>query len=268
MTSLIFGANCAPFVAQFIKNKNAQRFESSFPAAVDAIVNSHYMDDYIDSLPDEATAIDMVRNVSDIHRAGGFEIRNWTSNSVAVLNSVPKETLGTAAVRFKVGQEHESERTLGLIWYPADDILGFDLSLKRIPSDVLEGENRPTKRLMLRVIMSIFDVLGFLAPFTIQGRIMLQEAWRLQVDWEDYIPDQIYLKWRKWVDLLKVVLHSRAQCGNGQPIGDSACGRDARLCGYQGRGTYLAPRDPRAYAQCYERLRRRSGIYMCYDRIE
>ncbi|XP_063382985.1 uncharacterized protein LOC134669394 [Cydia fagiglandana] len=163
------------------------------------------MDDYIDSLPDEATAIDMVRNVSDIHRAGGFEVRNWTSNSVAVLNSVPKETLGTAAVRFKVGQQHESERTLGLIWYPADDILGFDLSLKRIPSDVLEGENRPTKRLMLRVIMSIFDVLGFLAPFTIQGRIMLQEAWRLQVDWEDYIPDQIYLKWRKWVDLLKVI---------------------------------------------------------------
>ncbi|XP_063536183.1 uncharacterized protein LOC134745966 [Cydia strobilella] len=209
MTSLIFGANCAPFVAQFVKNKNAQRFESSFPAAVEAVVNSHYMDDYIDSLPDEATAIEMVRNVSDIHRAGGFEIRNWTSNSVAVLNSVPKETLGTAAVRFKVGQQHESERTLGLIWYPADDILGFDLSLKRIPSDVLKGENRPTKRLMLRVIMSIFDVLGFLAPFTIQGRIMLQDAWRLQVDWEDYIPDQIYHKWRKWVDLLKVIKNIR-----------------------------------------------------------
>ncbi|CAB3228699.1 unnamed protein product [Arctia plantaginis] len=49
MTSLIFGANCAPFIAQFIKNKNAECYESSKPAAVQAIRDQHYMDDYIDS---------------------------------------------------------------------------------------------------------------------------------------------------------------------------------------------------------------------------
>ncbi|XP_063827870.1 uncharacterized protein LOC135077263 [Ostrinia nubilalis] len=151
MTSLIFGANCSPFIAQFIKNKNALRLASQYPAAaIDAICKSHYMDDYIDSIDDEASAVEMVKNVSDIHRAGGFEIRNWTSNSVAVLNSVPKETLGSAAVKFKVGQQHESERTLGMMWYPADDTLGFDLSLKRIPECIIEGTERPTKRLMLK----------------------------------------------------------------------------------------------------------------------
>ncbi|KAL0881109.1 hypothetical protein ABMA27_002231 [Loxostege sticticalis] len=205
MTSLIFGANCSPFVAQFVKNKNAKRFESTMPAAVDAIVNSHYMDDYIDSLPDISSAIEMVKNVTDIHKSGGFEIRNWTSNSAEVLDSIPKEALGPVAVRFKIDEQLQGERILGLIWYPKEDELGFDVSLKRIPESVIQGKQKPTKRLMLRVIMSVFDVLGFLSPFTIQGRIMLQDTWKLNVGWDDLVPEDIYKKWCQWIDTLKVI---------------------------------------------------------------
>ncbi|KAL0822662.1 hypothetical protein ABMA28_004686 [Loxostege sticticalis] len=205
MTSLIFGANCSPFVAQFVKNKNAKRFESTMPAAVDAIVNSHYMDDYKDSLPDISSAIEMVKNVTDIHKSGGFEIRNWTSNSAEVLDSIPKEALGPVAVRFKIDEQLQGERILGLIWYPKEDELGFDVSLKRIPESVIQGKQKPTKRLMLRVIMSVFDVLGFLSPFTIQGRIMLQDTWRLNVGWDDLVPEDIYKKWCQWFDTLKVI---------------------------------------------------------------
>ncbi|KAL0882321.1 hypothetical protein ABMA27_000834 [Loxostege sticticalis] len=205
MTSLIFGANCSPFVAQFVKNKNAKRFESTMPAAVDAIVNSHYMDDYIDSLPDITSAIEMAKNVTDIHKSGGFEIRNWTSNSAEVLDSIPKEALGSVAVRFKIDEQLQGERILGLIWYPKEDELGFDVSLKRIPESVIQGKQKPTKRLMLRVIMSVFDVLGFLSPFTIQGRIMLQDTWRLNVGWDDLVPEDIYKKWCQWIDTLKVI---------------------------------------------------------------
>ncbi|XP_059053111.1 uncharacterized protein LOC131847549 [Achroia grisella] len=202
MTSLIFGAKCSPFIAQFIKNKNALRYESSMPNAVAAICNQHYMDDYIDSLPDEAAAITMVRNISKIHKSGGFHICNWTSNSPAVLDSIPKESLGTTAVKFKIDQECEGERTLGLIWYPREDELGFDVSLKRIPHDIINGKNRPTKRVMLRVIMSIFDVFGFLSPFTIQGKIMLQDTWRAGISWDDLVTDDIHKKWCQWVNVL------------------------------------------------------------------
>lgn len=205
MTSLIFGANCSPFVSQFIKNKNAERYESSMPEAVHAIRKSHYIDDYIDSMPDEASAIEMVRNISKVHKQGGFQIRNWTSNSVQVLNCVPQETLGTAAVKFKTDHQFEGERTLGLLWFPGTDELGFDVSLKKIPDSVIQGKEIPTKRIMLQVVMSIFDVFGFLAPFTIQGRIMLQDTWRARIGWDAVVPNGIYEKWCKWLDLLKVV---------------------------------------------------------------
>jgi hypothetical protein len=147
----------------------------------------------------------MLSKLTYIHKQGGFEIRNWTSNSIAVLESVPKATLGQAAIRFKVGEQNESERTLGLLWYPREDELGFDVSLKRIPDAVIQGKERPTKRLMLRTLMSVFDIFGFLSPFTIQGRIMLQDTWRSNIGWDTEIPDDIYFRWRICQDLLKEI---------------------------------------------------------------
>lgn len=57
MKSLIFGATCSPFVAQYIKNKNALKYEDLHPEAVHAIIFSHYMDDCCYSTCDETRAI-------------------------------------------------------------------------------------------------------------------------------------------------------------------------------------------------------------------
>lgn len=205
MTSLIFGANCSPFVAQFVKNKNAERFHSSMPTAVEAIWKQHYMDDYIDSFEDEETATKVVKQVIQIHKQGGFDICNWTSNSETIINSLPKETLGPTAIRFKMSEQDDGERTLGLVWFPKEDMLGFDVSFKRIPETILSGQKIPTKREMLRVVMSLFDVYGFLSPITIKGKIMLQETWRNGIEWDDTITDNTYKKWLDWLKLLRSV---------------------------------------------------------------
>ncbi|KAJ0169567.1 hypothetical protein K1T71_014752 [Dendrolimus kikuchii] len=209
MSSLIFGANCSPFIAQFIKNKNAKLYESSKPRAVQAIFKQHYADDYIDSLEDSTTAIQLIKDIAHIHKQGGFEIRNWTSNCEEVLNSLPKQTLCSNAVRLKIGQQDVGERIFGLIWYPKDDELGFDVSFKRIPENIINGLKRPTKREMLRLIMSIFDVYGFLSPFTVKAKIMLQEIWKTNLDWDDEIPDTVHAKWTNWLQQLKYVNNVR-----------------------------------------------------------
>ncbi|XP_030034602.1 uncharacterized protein LOC115450673 [Manduca sexta] len=208
MSSLIFGANCSPFIAQFIKNKNAKRYESSKPEAVNAIYKQFYMDDYIDSFEDAAPAIQLIQEISYIHRHGGFDITNWMSNSEEVLNSLPKETLCPSAVKFKIGQDG-GERTLGLIWYPNEDELGFDVSFKRIPENIVDGLKRPTKREVLQLVMSIFDVYGFLSPFTIKVKILLQKLWKSNIDWDDEIPDAFCTKWFNWIKLLKCLHNVR-----------------------------------------------------------
>lgn len=205
MTSLIFGLNCSPFISQFIKNKNAERYQLSMPAAAAAICKQHYVDDYIDSFEDEETAINVVKQVSHIHKQGGFEIRNWTSNNETLINNLPKETLGSTAIRFKIDQQDDSERTLGLVWFPKEDLLGFDVSFKRIPEAIISGQKIPTKREMLRVVMSIFDVYGFLSPITIRGKIMIRDTWKQGLHWDDIITVNLYKKWTEFLELLKRV---------------------------------------------------------------
>ncbi|GBP94293.1 hypothetical protein EVAR_99672_1 [Eumeta japonica] len=55
--------------------------------------------------------------------------------------------------------ENSSERVLGLNWNSDRDELTFNLNLARLPHDIMNSE-RPTKRQVLKIVMSLFDLLG------------------------------------------------------------------------------------------------------------
>ncbi|XP_044570129.1 uncharacterized protein LOC123257009 [Drosophila ananassae] len=88
MRAMTFGISCAPFIAHFVRDKNAEAHQEDFPLALNAIQKAHYVDDYIDSMRNEQEAIQTTRQVIEVHRRGGFEIRNWSSNSKEVLKSL------------------------------------------------------------------------------------------------------------------------------------------------------------------------------------
>ena len=41
---------------------------------------------------------------------------------------------------------------------------------------------------------SIFDPLGFLAPLTVRGKMLMQEAWLEDVTWDDFLLRQLIKK--------------------------------------------------------------------------
>ena len=45
---------------------------------------------------------------------------------------------------------------------------------------------------------SVYDPLGFLAPFVLIGKQILQQLCRDKADWNEPIPDQVRMKWEKW----------------------------------------------------------------------
>ena len=55
-----------------------------------------------------------------------------------------------------------------------------------------------TKREVTSLIARQFDPLQFLAPFTIRGKILLQEIWASGVDWDDPLPSNLRKKWTDW----------------------------------------------------------------------
>ncbi|XP_038116718.1 uncharacterized protein LOC119768950 [Culex quinquefasciatus] len=192
-----FGATCSPCQAQYIKNRNAREHEKEFPEAAKAVINKHYVDDYLDSFDTEAEAIKVALDVKELHSRGGFEIRNWHSNSEALLTRVgePKH-VSTKAI--SIDSESEAERVLGLLWLPEEDLLAFatELQLDGIP---------PTKRNILRCVMSLFDSQGLLSHITIQGRMIIQDTWRSKAKWDDEVIATIRARWIRWTQLFKKV---------------------------------------------------------------
>ncbi|UYV73090.1 hypothetical protein LAZ67_10001791, partial [Cordylochernes scorpioides] len=93
----------------------------------------------------------------------------------------------------------QTERVLGLYWDPKADAFTFQVNLNRAGEGIANGKNRPTKREVLRLVMLIFDPLGFILHYTMKARILLQHVWKSGIGWDDEIPTELWKKWLKWI---------------------------------------------------------------------
>lgn len=205
MKVMTFGATCSPSSAQFVKNHNALQFEDQYPDAVIGITKKHYVDDYLDGADTVKEAIKLINDVISVNISGGFELRNWISNNAAVIEKIPENLRSSTLSNFEIGEELPTERILGLYWNANTDEFQFNCSFHKIEKGLLDGVLRPTKRQYLKILMSLFDPLGFLAHFTVRGKILLQEIWRSKIGWDDEVPLSIYTKWSHWIQELKKI---------------------------------------------------------------
>ncbi|XP_062556821.1 uncharacterized protein LOC134221647 [Armigeres subalbatus] len=90
MKAMVFGANSSPFIAHYIKNYNAQLHASEYSDASNAIVHDHYVDDFLGSEDDVFKAAELIQDVIQVHKSGGFEIRNFRCSSKKVMKTIPK----------------------------------------------------------------------------------------------------------------------------------------------------------------------------------
>lgn len=203
MDVVIFGSSCSPCSAQFVKNLNAQEHAEQYPEAADAIVRKHYVDDYFDSADTEEEAVRKASDVCRVHAKGGFEIRNWVSNSEEVLRQLggPK----CAAKPLEVDKNCPTERVLGVLWDPEGDNFVFSTEIRQDLQAYIRENAWPTKRIALRCIASMFDPKQFLAPLLIQGRIIMQDVWRSCIGWDDKLTEEHYERWKKWTSLFHLI---------------------------------------------------------------
>lgn len=168
MMVVTFGLTCSPSQAQFIKNKNAMEFISEYPEAVNTIVNNHYVDDMLDCEHTLEAAEKRINEVKLIHKKGGFEIRNFLSNSKELLQRIGENT-DQHDKNLNVSVELGTERVLVMFWNTATDCFTFSLQYTKINERILSGEIYPTKREVLRVLMSVFDFSHFACYFIWQN---------------------------------------------------------------------------------------------------
>ena len=181
---VVFGVNCSPFLAQFVSQKNAKDHSDQFPRAAETVLKSTYMDDSMDSVSSVEEAVQLYHNLSYLWGKAGMHARKWLSNSPEVLEQIPIED--RASQVDIQSQELPSIKTLGIVWIADEDVFTFKSNMVDA-SDCKEF----TKRKFLRKIATLYDPLGFLMPFTIRAKILLQEMWVSGVDWDDSIGDEL-----------------------------------------------------------------------------
>ncbi|XP_058817559.1 uncharacterized protein LOC131680861 [Topomyia yanbarensis] len=185
-----FGSACSPCSAHFVRNLNAEEHAAVYPKATKAILENHYVDDFLDSFDTVEETIMQALDVQKIHKKAGFELRNWSSNSNEVLRRVGEPNTDTVR-SFKFGKDCDIKRVLSMVWLPMRDDFSFAIAFRPDLCPLIEGSSIPTKRQLLRVVMSVFDPLGLIAAITIHGKILIQDVWRAKIGWDDQIPNNL-----------------------------------------------------------------------------
>ncbi|XP_058817271.1 uncharacterized protein LOC131680575 [Topomyia yanbarensis] len=116
MSVMTFGACCSPSSAQYAMTLNAERFSHEFPTAAKVIIKRHYVDDMLVSTNSEQDAIRIAEDVHYVHSRGGFEIRNWISNSKRVLGCLKQDK--THEKNLDLSPELSTEKVLGMSTMP------------------------------------------------------------------------------------------------------------------------------------------------------
>ncbi|XP_062706264.1 uncharacterized protein LOC134287709 [Aedes albopictus] len=201
MDAATFGSTCSPCQAQFIKNMNAKSWANEFPEAAVALVENHYVDDYLDSRDTAEEMAKVATDVRTVHAKARFEIRNWQSNSGQVLAHLGEQHTPQSK-EFTSDKVSLIERVLGMAWLPKEDVFTFRISVSEDLQRLVSGDSVPTKRKILRFIMSLYDPIGLISHVLIHGKTIIQDLWRCGVGWDDPIPEEVNETWRRFVSVI------------------------------------------------------------------
>ena len=186
----IFGAKDSPTCANYALQRTARdNFQDFDPLTYYTAIRSFYVDDLLKSVESDAVAINLVKQLVEMLKRRGFRLCKFASNHPAVLETLPEEDVSTSTT-LTIDTEENLQRALGILWDAKKDDFTFNPQFK---------EEKATKRGILKTTSSVFDPLGFLIPFLLLAKLLLQELWRLGTGWDEQINDAMKVRWEKWL---------------------------------------------------------------------
>ena len=97
-------------------------------------------------------------------------------------------------------EELPTERAMGLQWNAEADKFTFKICSKEKPL---------TRRGLLSIISSVYDPIGFVSPFILKAKIILQKLCREKIGWDAEIADVHLAQWKKWLQEVPKLEQSR-----------------------------------------------------------
>lgn len=186
LNTVTYGMKSSPYLAIRTLRQLADDNTAQYPAAANLLRSSVFMDDILGGANTEAEAKQLKSDLTDLLRSGGFELSKWVSNSSRLLEDIPVEDLEKPRT-FDKTEGPGFFKILGVEWDPNRDCFSYHTKLKK--------ESGCTKRIILSTVARTFDPLGWIAPVILQGKVLMQRLWRLNLEWDQTPPPDVVTEW-------------------------------------------------------------------------
>ena len=205
MKSHLFGAVSSPSCANYALQQTARDFGRYQSAKVSLPIDRNfYVDDALVSSASEEDAIRLALGLKELCAKGGFRLTKFSSNSIAVLQAIPKEDQAASVRNLELGSDSlPADRALGVHWDVETDTLGCQVNVESF-------QKRPiTRRGMLSATASFYDPFGIASPCVIRARMLQQDLTRLRLGWDERVPLKYSKAWNKWLQDLHLLAQYR-----------------------------------------------------------
>ena len=181
--------------------KHCESEKEEFPRAAEEVKDNTFVDDVMTGDEDLPKAADLALDLKKMMAAGGFPLKKFLSNEPEALAKLEPEDLASHHV-VTFSDEEFTTKTLGVKYYPKEDVLMFSFY------DKMDDVKVETRRTLLSQLHRIYDPVGLLAPYTVRGKIMLQQAWLIGGEWDAELPTELsdsFIRWKQEIKHLDEV---------------------------------------------------------------
>lgn len=191
-TRVPFGNKASPFLL----NATIKHHLSMYPASlvIQELSENLYVDDFLSGADTEEETTVLYETSYGVLKEAGMVLAKCHSNSQKLVDKFRGEC-GSNSLDFDT-----SVKVLGVKWLALGDCFAFE------GFEFASNELVCTKRTVLSLMSRLFDPLGFLLPFSMTARILFQDIWRSGVDWDTVLPDDLKVRFVKWLSGIQILL--------------------------------------------------------------
>ena len=192
----VWSSSCAGFALRKNVMDHAEKFEAD---VIETVQHNVYVDDLLKSLKTSNDAVMMYEKLTDLLTLSGFHLTKWISNKREVLEEIPDSELTKELKSIDLEiDELPVERALGMQCH---------VELDKFQHRIIPNNKPFTRRGILSIVSSIYDPVGLVSPVIFRAKLILQRLCHKKLGWDERIPDEELLDWKRWLAKLPVLEH-------------------------------------------------------------
>ncbi|KAL1446606.1 hypothetical protein WDU94_015601 [Cyamophila willieti] len=187
-TRIPFGVTSSPFLLAGVISTHLSRYDNN--ETILKLKNDIYVDNLVTGLDKESDLIDFMKKSREIFGEASLNLRAWSTNyHTEGFDSLPDEIKSLSKI----------QSVLGTLWNTESDTLSLKSKVK---TDI---DSKVTKRVLLSVQSSFYDVMGLWSPVTVKLKMLIQKSWTTTKDWDTIVSDEDATLFREIVDDLDTI---------------------------------------------------------------